>query len=297
MPDDGPTRSPPSTLAWWHTRLTDDDNLHAALRRVADAGCHLLSNCQAASVTIIELGRPLTVASTGDAALGRRRRPVRRRRRPVPHRRPSTAHRAHRRRDRRRPLAGLPPTPPSLRASDRRCRCRSTSAPPARWPQPVRRPARRLHRPTTRTWRRGSPPKRRSSSPTPRPTGRPSTPPGTSPPPSRAAPSSSRPRASSSPATAISDDDAFNELRRRSQSREPQAAGHRHRDRRRRPPRRSTMNDIEALDAARLQLGLSFHDLWIRYIGARRPPRRRSRCAATSRGDRAAQRPSTTTTS
>ena len=69
MSDDGADPQPASTLAWWHTRLTDDDNVHAALRRVADAGRHLLSNCQAASVTIIELGRPLTVASTGDAAL------------------------------------------------------------------------------------------------------------------------------------------------------------------------------------------------------------------------------------
>ena len=27
------------------------------------------------------------------------------------------------------------------------------------------------------------------------------------------------------------------------------------------------MNDTDQLDAARRQLGLSFHDLWIRYIG------------------------------
>src|SRR5215207_7721047 len=69
MSDDRAEPQPTSTVAWWHTRLTDDDNVRAALRRVADAGCHLLSNCQAASVTIIELGRPLTVVSTADAAL------------------------------------------------------------------------------------------------------------------------------------------------------------------------------------------------------------------------------------
>jgi len=57
------------TVAWWYTRLTDDENLQAALRRVAEAGCQLLSNCQAASVTVIEQGRPVTVVSTADIAL------------------------------------------------------------------------------------------------------------------------------------------------------------------------------------------------------------------------------------
>src|SRR5688500_3279151 len=69
MPDDRADTQSAGTIAWWHTRLTDDANVHDALRRVAQAGCHLLSNCQAASVTIIEQGRPLTVASTDDAAL------------------------------------------------------------------------------------------------------------------------------------------------------------------------------------------------------------------------------------
>jgi GAF domain-containing protein len=52
-----------------HTRIVDDHNLQAALRRVAQAGCQLLSNCEAASITIIERGRPTTVSSTSDAAM------------------------------------------------------------------------------------------------------------------------------------------------------------------------------------------------------------------------------------
>jgi GAF domain-containing protein len=69
MADHRADHPPADAAAWWHTRLADDDDVHAALRRVAEAGCHLLSSCQAASVTIIELGRPVTVVSTGDAAL------------------------------------------------------------------------------------------------------------------------------------------------------------------------------------------------------------------------------------
>jgi GAF domain-containing protein len=49
--------------------LTDDANLQAGLRRVAAAGCSLLANCTSASITIIDRGRPTTMASTDDAAL------------------------------------------------------------------------------------------------------------------------------------------------------------------------------------------------------------------------------------
>ena len=50
------------------TLLTDDANLQAGLRRVAAAGCSLLVNCSSASVTIIEHGRPSTMAATSDVA-------------------------------------------------------------------------------------------------------------------------------------------------------------------------------------------------------------------------------------
>ena len=50
------------------TLLTDDANLQAGLRRVAAAGCSLLANCASASVTIIERGRPSTMAATSDVA-------------------------------------------------------------------------------------------------------------------------------------------------------------------------------------------------------------------------------------
>jgi GAF domain-containing protein len=50
------------------TRLTDDANLQDGLCRVAAAGCSLLANCAAASVSIIEHGRPSTVAATNDMA-------------------------------------------------------------------------------------------------------------------------------------------------------------------------------------------------------------------------------------
>ena len=106
--------------------------MHAALQRVADAGCHLLSNCQAASVTIIESGAgPLTVASTGDAALAADCGPVRRRRWPC-----LTA-------ARQQQIVLIDDVTvddrwPAFRDAalaegfKRRCRCRSTSAPPAR---------------------------------------------------------------------------------------------------------------------------------------------------------------------
>jgi GAF domain-containing protein len=52
-----------------HTRIVDDENLQAALRRVAAAGCQLLSHCEAASITIVERGRPTSVGSTSDTAV------------------------------------------------------------------------------------------------------------------------------------------------------------------------------------------------------------------------------------
>jgi GAF domain-containing protein len=58
-----------SAAAWWHARLSEDHNVHAALRRIAEAGCHLVAGCAAASVTIIERGRPITVVSTADSAI------------------------------------------------------------------------------------------------------------------------------------------------------------------------------------------------------------------------------------
>jgi hypothetical protein len=52
-----------------NARVTDDENLRAALLRIATAGRDLLSNSVAASVTIIEQRRPITAASTDDVAL------------------------------------------------------------------------------------------------------------------------------------------------------------------------------------------------------------------------------------
>jgi hypothetical protein len=68
-PDDAPT-----TL---RTRIVDDQNLQAALHRVAAAGCQLLSNRAAASITIIERGRALSQRRPR----GTRRRPRRQTRR------------------------------------------------------------------------------------------------------------------------------------------------------------------------------------------------------------------------
>ena len=51
------------------TRVADDANLEASLQRVAVAGCQLLDNCLASSVTIITGGRAITMASTDDVAL------------------------------------------------------------------------------------------------------------------------------------------------------------------------------------------------------------------------------------
>jgi GAF domain-containing protein len=52
-----------------HSLITDDANLGDALRRIADAGCRLVSSCVAASITIIERGRAITVGSTSDIAV------------------------------------------------------------------------------------------------------------------------------------------------------------------------------------------------------------------------------------
>ena len=56
------------TDALWGTVLSEDANLKGALRRVAETGRRLLVNCKAASVTLIEQGRPITVGSTNDTA-------------------------------------------------------------------------------------------------------------------------------------------------------------------------------------------------------------------------------------
>ena len=50
------------------TRVTDDANLLESLQRVAAAGCELLANCAASSVTVIAAGRPVTMAATDDIA-------------------------------------------------------------------------------------------------------------------------------------------------------------------------------------------------------------------------------------
>ena len=51
------------------TRVADDANLEESLQRVAVAGCELLDNGLASSVTIITGGRAITMASTDDIAL------------------------------------------------------------------------------------------------------------------------------------------------------------------------------------------------------------------------------------
>lgn len=52
-----------------HTHVTDDASLRAALQRVAAAGCGLLSNCAAASITLLERGRPTTAGSSSEEAV------------------------------------------------------------------------------------------------------------------------------------------------------------------------------------------------------------------------------------
>jgi GAF domain-containing protein len=51
-----------------HWRVTDGVNLRDGLRKVAEAGCALLANCSAASVTIVERGHASTAASTDESA-------------------------------------------------------------------------------------------------------------------------------------------------------------------------------------------------------------------------------------
>src|SRR3954452_7613013 len=51
-----------------HTRLADDESLRAALQRVAEAGCRVLTDCVGASVTIVERGRATTVGSSSQTA-------------------------------------------------------------------------------------------------------------------------------------------------------------------------------------------------------------------------------------
>ncbi len=51
-----------------HPLLTDDANLSDALRRVAESGRGLMTNCASASVTLIEHGRAVTVGSTSGMA-------------------------------------------------------------------------------------------------------------------------------------------------------------------------------------------------------------------------------------
>jgi GAF domain-containing protein len=68
MSDEDPRRISSGFDVLTRTLLTDDANLGDALRRVAGAGCGLLTNCVSASVTIIERGRAITVGSTSDIA-------------------------------------------------------------------------------------------------------------------------------------------------------------------------------------------------------------------------------------
>ena len=65
---DADARSSPRFDALWRTVVSDDANLQAAMRRVAETGCAVLADCDSASITIIERGRPVTVGSTNDTA-------------------------------------------------------------------------------------------------------------------------------------------------------------------------------------------------------------------------------------
>ena len=69
MSEPSPAGLTETLSALTQTLLTDDSNLQDGLRRVAAAGCSLLANCTAASVTIIERGRPNTMGATDDSAL------------------------------------------------------------------------------------------------------------------------------------------------------------------------------------------------------------------------------------
>ena len=65
---DADARSSPRFDALWRTVVSDDANLQTAMRRVAETGCAVLADCDSASITIIERGRPVTVGSTNDTA-------------------------------------------------------------------------------------------------------------------------------------------------------------------------------------------------------------------------------------
>jgi GAF domain-containing protein len=65
--EDVPSR-PPGLDVLSQTVISNDANLQAALRRVAETGRGLVTHCSAASVTLVELGRPITVGSTNDTA-------------------------------------------------------------------------------------------------------------------------------------------------------------------------------------------------------------------------------------
>ena len=65
---DADARSSPRFDAVWHTVVSEDANLQDAMRRVAETGRAVLADCDSASVTIIERGRPVTVGSTNDTA-------------------------------------------------------------------------------------------------------------------------------------------------------------------------------------------------------------------------------------
>ena len=65
---DADARSSPRFDALWRTVVSDDPNLQSAMRRVAESGCAVMADCDSASITIIERGRPVTVGSTNDTA-------------------------------------------------------------------------------------------------------------------------------------------------------------------------------------------------------------------------------------
>ena len=68
MSDSDGRRDSPVLESLGYTLLTDDTNLSDALRRVAESGCGLMANCAAASVTIIQHERAVTVGSTSSTA-------------------------------------------------------------------------------------------------------------------------------------------------------------------------------------------------------------------------------------
>ena len=65
-PEAGDPGLPPLDVA--QRLLAEDANLVASLEGVAAAGCALLDGCSSASITIIQRGRPHTLAATGDLA-------------------------------------------------------------------------------------------------------------------------------------------------------------------------------------------------------------------------------------